>query len=152
MRPICGPEKGRCEENGGYFRKQGSSNLPSRSGKGPNIHFWEFWNPRKQKDETIGALGVQAQISRLFRLYGATDVTRTHDLLITKYTKSAQGATLSTLGHFLFSVKFRSNFFVPLFPPRFFLLWVRMWVKKREGKICYAISKEVCKDFLSNFW
>jgi len=70
-------------------------------------------------------------------------VTRTHDLLITKCIKSTQRAISDTLGHFLFSVKFRSNFFVPLFPPRFFLLWVRMWVKKREGKICYAISKEI---------
>ena len=42
----------------------------------------------------------EAKIERFSPLSGATDVTRTHDLLITKYTKSAQGAVSGPIWRF----------------------------------------------------
>ena len=52
--------------------------------------------------------------------FGAGGVTRTHDLLITKCSGSAQGAIFGPLGRFPLDMIFRLALFAPLSPPHLF--------------------------------
>ena len=58
----------------------------------------------------------------IFTAFGATDVTRTHDLLITKCIKNAQEAVFGTLGRFLFQNQSVSGILYSVDSVRFFLI------------------------------
>ena len=61
-------EKGRFGAEDGWNSGKRGFEPHQSCEKAENIHFSEFWNPEKQKDETIGTLSVQPRISRLCRL------------------------------------------------------------------------------------
>ena len=69
------------------------------------------------------------QTSRLRGFSGASDVTRTRDLLITKGIKKRKASISNRFAPFFLENKFRLNLFAPYPPPAPFPVWVRVWVR-----------------------